>query len=180
MHSLRGMFPRVPYSQQTSIRLTLNDETQTNTDPLIVNSQDTLAIKIPNMPSRTSMSNTHRYIRRGLVVRISAFHAGGPGSIPGVGIYTFFSSSCFCSFLLLLLLRRKMTSLRLICLATEKRQQPIFLLSLSLSLSRSPLLCLYVECTRKLVHDTQYAPPIQITRMDGSSSYVNIPMILLR
>ena len=25
-------------------------------------------------------------IRRGLVVRISAFHAGGPGSIPGVGI----------------------------------------------------------------------------------------------
>ena len=24
-------------------------------------------------------------IRRGLVVRISAFHAGGPGSIPGVG-----------------------------------------------------------------------------------------------
>ena len=25
-------------------------------------------------------------VRRGLVVRISAFHAGGPGSIPGVGI----------------------------------------------------------------------------------------------
>ena len=27
------------------------------------------------------------YIRYGLVVRISAFHAEGPGSIPGVGIF---------------------------------------------------------------------------------------------
>ena len=37
-------------------------------------------------------------IRRGLVVRISAFHAGGPGSIPGVGIHFFlpvlFMSGC--------------------------------------------------------------------------------------
>jgi hypothetical protein len=28
-------------------------------------------------------------VRRGLVVRISAFHAGGPGSIPGVGMIFF-------------------------------------------------------------------------------------------
>ena len=29
----------------------------------------------------------------GLVVRISGFHPDGPGSIPGVGTYHFFSSS---------------------------------------------------------------------------------------
>jgi hypothetical protein len=32
----------------------------------------------------------------GLVVRIPAFHAGGPGSIPGVGKFFFFLNSLFC------------------------------------------------------------------------------------
>ncbi len=34
-------------------------------------------------------------IRRGLVVRISAFHAGGPGSIPGVGILFLYESHTY-------------------------------------------------------------------------------------
>ena len=38
----------------------------------------------------------NRHIRRGLVVRISAFHAGGPGSIPGVGILFFFLLRNWC------------------------------------------------------------------------------------
>ena len=41
-----------------------------------------------------------RSIRRGLVVRISAFHAGGPGSIPGVGIlFLLLSKPCTSPFL---------------------------------------------------------------------------------
>ena len=39
----------------------------------------------------TSNKNTLlTYIRYGLVVRISAFHAEGPGSIPGVGVFLIF------------------------------------------------------------------------------------------
>ena len=44
---------------------------------------------IENPPNKSSKSSKKHCIRRGLVVRISAFHAGGPGSIPGVGIVFF-------------------------------------------------------------------------------------------
>ena len=52
-----------------------------------------LSVKMYGMISNMleySYYTTYAIIRRGLVVRISAFHAGGPGSIPGVGIILFF------------------------------------------------------------------------------------------
>ena len=47
-------------------------------------------------------------VPRGLAVRISGFHPGGPGSIPGVGTYIFFYSGLILlSFLLSVLGRSK-------------------------------------------------------------------------
>ena len=89
MQSLRDVVHRIsrpPMSaardlatSEKKLKSAMTNGVQTDDD------NDNTSLKISKAQSRTSMYAVYRCIRRGLVVRISAFHAGGPGSIPGVG-----------------------------------------------------------------------------------------------
>ena len=93
MQSLRDAIHRVPHPCLSSSRISLNiNKTQQVKMSVssILNDGDVVSLRVPSLTSRTSMYRLDQCIRRGLVVRISAFHAGGLGSIPGVGIPFFF------------------------------------------------------------------------------------------
>ena len=95
MLSLRDKVHRIPHPHISSSRTSLNSQkTATNEIPTssTINNEDTISTKAKDIPTKSGMYYLMICIRRGLVVRISAFHAGGPGSIPGVGILFF----CFC------------------------------------------------------------------------------------
>ncbi len=89
MQSLRDAVHRIPHPHISSSRTSLTSEKNRKveiTKSSTIDVQDTISLKVPDI---SSMYCLFRCIRRGLVVRISAFHAGGPGSIPGVGILFF-------------------------------------------------------------------------------------------
>ncbi len=93
MQSLRDTVHRIPHPHLSSSRISLNSNKNLKVSRSIsedINDEDATSLKVPSISSRTSMYKLLQCIRRGLVVRISAFHAGGPGSIPGVGILFFF------------------------------------------------------------------------------------------
>ena len=100
MQSLRNAVHRIPHphisSSRTSLAVEKEDKSE-RANSSTINDEDMIPSKVKDVSSRTSMYYLFIYIRRGLVVRISAFHAGGPGSIPGVGIYlfVFFSFSTY-------------------------------------------------------------------------------------
>ena len=95
MQNLRNAVHRISPAQLLASRTSLNAENKRRSvakSNSTINDEDSISIQMPDIPSRLSMYQSLSCIRRGLVVRISAFHAGGPGSIPGVGI-RFFSPS---------------------------------------------------------------------------------------
>ena len=101
MQSLRDTVHRIPHPRLSSSRISLNTEKNRPMHMSIgsaMNDGDVVSLKVPSISSRTSMYIVYQCIRRGLVVRISAFHAGGPGSIPGVGIPFFLPFSFTCLF----------------------------------------------------------------------------------
>ncbi len=98
MQNIRDTVHRISHPHQSLSRTSLNtekkDKAEISSTP-IINDEDTISLQIPDVQSQSSMYHLYRCIRRGLVVRISAFHAGGPGSIPGVGILFFFLLTLF-------------------------------------------------------------------------------------
>jgi hypothetical protein len=97
VQSIRDAVKRISRPHISSSRTSLNSKKKRNSTMSIastINDEDGISIKVPDKQNRSSMYHSFVCIRRGLVVRISAFHAGGPGSIPGVGIL-FFSCMFF-------------------------------------------------------------------------------------
>ncbi len=102
MQSLRNTVTRHPLSSsRTSLSSEKNKKDEILNSSIINDEDTTISSKIKDEPSKSSMYYLVICIRRGLVVRISAFHAGGPGSIPGVGILFFLCVLCFIFLLLL-------------------------------------------------------------------------------
>jgi hypothetical protein len=103
MQSLRDAVHRIPHPHASSqSRTSLTSEKKQKSEApnrSSINDEDAISLKVPNLPSRSSMYYSSTCIRRGLVVRISAFHAGGPGSIPGVGILFFVLSVFLCLYI---------------------------------------------------------------------------------
>ena len=90
---VRDAIHRIPRPHISSSRTSLNSKKKRNSvisNASTVNDEDTVSIMVPDKQNRSGMYHSFRCIRRGLVVRISAFHAGGPGSIPGVGTLIFY------------------------------------------------------------------------------------------
>ena len=99
MQSLRDVVNRISRPPLSAARDLANSEKKLKsamTNGLQTDDDDNTSLKISKAPSRTSMFAFYQCIRRGLVVRISAFHAGGPGSIPGVGILFLLLSKPVC------------------------------------------------------------------------------------
>ncbi len=92
MQSLRNTVNRISHPHISSSRTSLNSEKNRKniiSTSSTIDVEDKISSKVKDEPSISSMYHSFIYIRRGLVVRISAFHAGGPGSIPGVGMLFF-------------------------------------------------------------------------------------------
>jgi hypothetical protein len=98
MQSLRDVVNRISRPPLSAARDLANAEKKLKsavTNGLQTDDDDNnTSLKIAKAQSGTSMFASYRCIRRGLVVRISAFHAGGPGSIPGVGRSPFLGFLC--------------------------------------------------------------------------------------
>ena len=88
IQSLRDAVNRIPKRNLSASRTSLNSEQKVKGDlaeKSTTSNQDLKPLPASDEQPKSSKSSSEECVRRGLVVRISAFHAGGPGSIPGVG-----------------------------------------------------------------------------------------------
>jgi hypothetical protein len=105
IQGIRDAVHRIPKPHISASRTSLDSEQHPKSevsDSTTLKDHDTISVERSEKQHKSRMYPSYKCIRRGLVVRISAFHAGGPGSIPGVGMLFFFSFKLpvlSCSFL---------------------------------------------------------------------------------